>query len=156
MSSAQPMEFGHRAEGQQYQSRPGSYAVILGDRNQVAVMHTAQGYFLPGGGADPGESPEATLQREILEECGYAVEIVRQLGFAVEYVFAKGEGFVAKQCTFFLAKLGTRLTQPAEDDHQLVWLSIRVAAKKLAHGSQSWAISNLGNKPADPKRKAKP
>jgi 8-oxo-dGTP diphosphatase len=149
MSSDQPREFGDRVEGQHYQSRPGSYAVILGDRNQVAVMRTNQGYFLPGGGAEPGESPEATLRREILEECGYAVEIVRPLGFAVEYVFAKGEGFVAKQCTFFLAKLGTRLTQPAEDDHRLVWLAIPAAAKKLAHGSQSWALSYLGDQPAD-------
>jgi hypothetical protein len=36
------------------------------------------------------------------------------------------------------------LTQPAEDDHRLVWLAIPVVAKKLAHGSQSWAISKVG------------
>ena len=27
------------------------------------------GYFLPGGGAEPGETPAQTLERELREEC---------------------------------------------------------------------------------------
>jgi len=30
---------------------------------------------MPGGGADPGEAPEAAAQRELLEETGYAGEL---------------------------------------------------------------------------------
>ena len=96
----------------------------MSNGNQVAVLRIGQRYFLPGGGAEPGESLEETLRREILEECGRAVEIVRPLGFAIEYVVADGEGYFAKQCSFFEARLGEREAQPTETDHELTWLPI--------------------------------
>lgn len=140
MIPEQPLEFGDRLAGQHYQPRPGSYAVITGD-GTVALMRIDQCYYLPGGGAEPGESPEETLRREILEECGHAVEIVRPLGFAIEYVFAEREGYFAKQCSFFEARLGDRTRRPVEVDHELLWLPISDALEKLTHRSQTWATS---------------
>ena len=80
MNQDHALEFGNRLQGQHYHPRPGSYAVIFTDDGQVAVMRGSQGDFLPGGGAEPGESLEATLRREIMEECGCEVEILRPLG----------------------------------------------------------------------------
>ena len=80
------------------------------------------------------------LRREILEECGHAVEIVRPLGLAIEYVFAEGEGYLAKQCSFFEARFGPRVAQPTETDHELIWLPIPDALEKLTHRSQAWAV----------------
>jgi 8-oxo-dGTP pyrophosphatase MutT (NUDIX family) len=140
MTAAQPLEFGDRLAGQRYEPRPGSYAVILGEGNQVAVLRIGQRYFLPGGGAEPGESLEETLRREILEECGHAVDVVRPLGFAIEYAFAEKEGYFAKQCSFFEARFGPRVAPRTEADHELMWLPIPKALEKLAHGSQAWAV----------------
>ncbi|HEX4146330.1 MAG TPA: NUDIX domain-containing protein [Pirellulales bacterium] len=144
MSAIGPLEFGDRAVGQHYHLRPGSYAVIRNGENQVAVVRTLQGYFLPGGGAEPGETPEATLRREIREECGYEIAMIEPLGFAIQYVFAEGEGYFAKQCSFFQAKLAGHVARQTEDDHQLIWLPISAAAETLTHASQSWAVSLVG------------
>ena len=141
MSSDVSIQFGIRIEGQDYQDRPGAYAVILGVGNQVAVLRTRRGDFLPGGGVEANESLDDALRREIVEECGREARIVRPLGFAIEYVFAAGEGHFAKRCAFFEARLGARRAQP-EEDHQLTWLPISVAMQTLAHESQSWAVSN--------------
>lgn len=47
--------------------------VLLVKRRDIPV------WVLPGGGVDPGESPEQAVVREVLEETGLHVKIVRQL-----------------------------------------------------------------------------
>ncbi len=47
--------------------------VLLIKRRDIPV------WVLPGGGRDPGEAPEAGAVREVLEETGYQVEIVRKV-----------------------------------------------------------------------------
>lgn len=54
----------------------GRTQVLLVQRQDVSV------WVLPGGGIDPGESPEETAIRETLEETGCKVEIIRK---AAEY-----------------------------------------------------------------------
>src|SRR5437868_8691069 len=94
---------GPRTQGATYIPRPGSYAVIFDEHQRIAVIRTAQGLFLPGGGADPGESLEQTLHREIAEECGPTIQIRRRLGHAIQLVFAPAEGHFEKRCVFFEA-----------------------------------------------------
>lgn len=48
--------------------------VVLVKRKDVPV------WVLPGGGIDPGETPEEAVMREVLEETGLVVEVVRQTG----------------------------------------------------------------------------
>ncbi len=49
----------------------------------LCVRADLRGWELPGGGADPGESGEAAVAREVLEETGVAVSVE---GLAAEYV----------------------------------------------------------------------
>ena len=49
----------------------------------VVQEYDNQGYWLPGGGIDPGEFPVVAAQREALEEAGIAVELTGLL--RVEY-----------------------------------------------------------------------
>lgn len=142
MTSDTHLEFGTRVHGQTYQPRPGSYAVMLNDRGEIAVLRTPQGFFLPGGDADVDESAEAALRREVFEECGCEIEIVRMVGSAVEYVFSEREGYFAKQCSFFQAKMGIPVAQ-REHDHELMWMAPSDAIAKLTHGSQSWAVAQI-------------
>ncbi|GAB4419929.1 MAG: hypothetical protein Kow002_07980 [Anaerolineales bacterium] len=47
---------------------------------------TQNEYKLPGGGVDDGETLEAALAREVLEECGARLtRVVREIGSIVEY-----------------------------------------------------------------------
>ena len=145
MTSALPLEFGDRLPDRNYRLRPGSYAVVLGEDDQVALLQTVHGLVLPGGGAEHGESPEATLRREILEECGYELEILKPIGFAIEYVFSQDEGYFAKECSFFLTRFDQPVTQPIEHDHELTWRPISEAISKLTFKSQSWAVSSVAS-----------
>ncbi len=135
-------EFGERVPGESYRPRPGSYAVLFDDAGRVAVVTTPRGASLPGGGADPGETAEDTLRREVREECGFDVIAERCVCRAIQYVYAEGEGFFAKDCTFFLAR--RRDGAPAgagESDHHLEWLDPAEALIRLPQASQAWAVS---------------
>ena len=139
MDPTQVPTFGKHEDGEHYTPRPGSYAIVW-DRDQVGVMQTLGGFFLPGGGADLGESPEETLRREVREECGYDVDTCEAIGHAIEYVLAAEEGYFAKECSFFRVRLGAQITKPSEADHQLIWMSTGEAVAKLTHKSHSWAV----------------
>ncbi|WP_010585415.1 NUDIX domain-containing protein [Schlesneria paludicola] len=144
MSSEPYLEFGIQSAEEVYLPRPGSYAVCLRHEDHgdlVAIVQTPQGAFLPGGGACQGESAEETLLREVLEECGRSLTILERLGFALEYVNAPGEGCFAKQCTFFLVRLGDADVCESEADHELVWMPVATALNNLTHQSQAWAVS---------------
>ena len=121
--------------------RPGGYAVIFGDGGDVAAVSTPLGLALPGGGQNPGESPEGAAAREVEEECGLRVILGARIGVADELVFAADEqAHYRKRCTFFPAEIiGT--AGAGEPDHELVWLSPQNAVVRLMHQSQRWAAA---------------
>lgn len=134
-------EFGERKPGQEYAPRPGAYAVIVDARGRIAVVQTPRGAFLPGGGAEAGETPEETLVREVREECGFNVTLVRRIGEAVQYVHTAGRDIgIRKEGVFFLATRGKPCGAATEADHTLQWLEPTAAEHTLAHGSQRWAV----------------
>ncbi len=99
-------EFGERVFGVHYVRRPGSYGLAFDDTNKVCLMRIQVGYFILGGGADSGETEEETLTREVREECGHAVEIVRRIGVAIQNVLAEGEGYFAKRVCILRIAVG--------------------------------------------------
>ncbi|WP_315279478.1 NUDIX domain-containing protein [Kocuria carniphila] len=69
-----------------FDSRVGAYALIVHDQ-QVLLTHWNPrradfdgAWTLPGGGMEPGEQPETTMLREVLEETGYTVNTDTLLG----------------------------------------------------------------------------
>ena len=78
-----PVDPGLRvAEGEspRRRQRIAAYAVVHSSRGLLLVQYTAATRFsglwgLPGGGVDPGESPEEALHRELWEETGQRIEI---------------------------------------------------------------------------------
>src|SRR5215471_1159886 len=96
--------FGEKLPGQKYVDRPSAY-VILRDGPRVAIVRTPLATYLPGGGQDPGESPEAAAIREVAEECGLTAELTGTIGVADQYVYSEEEKkFFMKHCTFFTAR----------------------------------------------------
>lgn len=114
--------------------------MIFDADGRVAVIQTAGGYYLPGGGAEAGETVEQSLRREVAEECGCDVVIRRRLGEGVQLVFAEGEGYFEKRCVFFEASLGAMQAAPLDPSDKLVWLKAEVAAAELRPESQAWAV----------------
>lgn len=76
---------------------PSVAASILNERGELLLQQKAggEGWSLPAGGIEPGESPEEALRREVLEETGLSVENARLLGAfggsAFRYTYPNGD-----------------------------------------------------------------
>ena len=62
--------------------KPAVYGIIFSkDRETVLLIkrRDVPVWVLPGGGIDPGETPEIAVIREMKEETGYNIKILRQI-----------------------------------------------------------------------------
>jgi 8-oxo-dGTP pyrophosphatase MutT (NUDIX family) len=68
--------------------RPSVYAIIL-DNGKVLLLNTRHTgtYSLPGGGIDIGETLEVALKREVREETGLEIEVVRFHRFEEQFFY---------------------------------------------------------------------
>jgi 8-oxo-dGTP diphosphatase len=134
-------EFGERIAGKDYRPRPGAYAVIIDAHGRVALFRKKDRYFLPGGGIEPGETPEEALSREVREEIGWTVAIIRKIGEATQYVITKSENHSAIQATYYEARLLQQIGEPEEPGDELLWLPQPQAIALLPRQSDAWAIA---------------
>jgi 8-oxo-dGTP diphosphatase len=111
--------------GQRYRRRPGVYAVILrGDRMLTTFQQEpVPEYQLPGGGIDRGEQPVAALHREVFEETGWKIDVVRRIGAFRRFAYMpEYDLWAEKVCTVYLARPVMRLGPPSEPGHTAVWM----------------------------------
>lgn len=132
--------FGEFEPDATYVLRPGGYAVVRRDRDEVAVIRTHRGHSLPGGGVDPNESAAAAAVREAYEECRLRIAIRGELGTADQLTYSPPERtHFRKRCTFFLAELDGDQPQAA-GEHDWRWLPLAEAARRMRDESQRWAL----------------
>ncbi|MBS0190838.1 MAG: NUDIX domain-containing protein [Phycisphaerales bacterium] len=129
--------FGTRDPSRNYTVREGAYAIITNEHARIAIVRTATGLWLPGGGLEPKESHEAALRRELLEEYGTTARCTPTLLRAIEFVDGGTEGCFEKRCVFFA---GVFVGIPVSG---VAWLSAKDAAHHLRHESQRWAVARL-------------
>ena len=137
------LEFGRRIDEKIYRPRPAAYAVIVDSVRQVALIRTRKGFFLPGGGIEPGETAEQALVREIQEECGRRGRILAKIGEAVQYIDSGEDQYIAIHGVFFRAVLGDETGPPAEPDHELIWVLASEASNRLRRESDVWAVTKV-------------
>jgi 8-oxo-dGTP diphosphatase len=72
------------AQPEGHDTRVGAYAVLVDDAERILLALWNEGatraWTVPGGGVEEGETPEEAAVREVLEETGYDVELLRLLG----------------------------------------------------------------------------
>jgi 8-oxo-dGTP diphosphatase len=120
--------------------RPGAYAVILDGRGGALLTEQDDPSVgppelqLPGGGIDPGESPLRALHREVLEETGHRIRVLRRLGAFRRFTWMPEYGIHAeKLCHVYLCRPGPRIGPPSEPGHRALTVPARLAAARLGN-----------------------
>ena len=82
---------------------PGCRIVIEGGAGQILLQQRADFglWGLPGGSAEPGESIESVITREVAEETGLQVSNVRPFGYASNPAYETWTYPNGHQCQFF-------------------------------------------------------
>jgi 8-oxo-dGTP pyrophosphatase MutT (NUDIX family) len=132
--------FGRCLEGASYTDRPAAYAVVAGENGTVAAVRGASAMIgLPGGGSLPGETPEATVMREVREELARGVRLLRIIGTATQFFYAADDDRQYKMtAVFFLAEFPDEPTGRGE--HEMFWLRLDDAEEAFFHLSHAWAV----------------
>jgi 8-oxo-dGTP pyrophosphatase MutT (NUDIX family) len=108
---------------------PSVTAAIRNDDGDVLLIHKVDNglWALPGGGHDAGESLPETVVREVQEETGLDVEIVRLVGMYTDprHVMAYDDGEVRQQFSFcFEARwLGGSPREDGSETKEVRWVS---------------------------------
>ena len=142
MANEEIPSFGRAPEGVHVVRRPSAYAIVPGDDGRIALVRTPKGWFLVGGGIEPGESPAQAIVREGREECCLVLSPGEILGRAREIVHSEDEqAWFEKESTFLVARAVAGETGTPEDGHALVWLAPAAAVGALVHESHRWAVA---------------
>jgi 8-oxo-dGTP diphosphatase len=119
--------------------RPGAYAVLVDARWRVAVVTVgSSGGWLPGGGLEGDETPEAALHRELLEETGWTVELLHPMGPLGQYLWHEGRWY-NKICHVWVCRPIAQ-TDALEADHTVHWLGPTGARAQLVHEAHRFAV----------------
>ncbi len=139
-------QFGERRAGRTYADRPAAFGILERD-GQVAVVRIekpdgAVWIDLPGGGVDPGETPEQGVVREYGEEAGLEVVVRESYALADQFfVNTEGEAWNNRSAFFILDLTAEDASLKVEEDHTLMWLSPLEAIASLRHDSHAWALA---------------
>ena len=122
--------------GQRYRRRPGVYALLLRGDSILTTFQQAlvPEFQLPGGGIDAGEQPVAALHREVIEETGWKIDVLRRIGAFRRFTYMpEYDLWAEKLCTVYLARPVLRLGPPSEAGHTAVWLPVDEAVARLGN-----------------------
>lgn len=94
---------------------------------KVILLRNEKGeYLLPKGHVEEGESLETAAIREVKEETGYSVNVVKELGVN-EYDIVWDGRPIHKIQHHFLLKLVSMTREKHEDGHEALWFDLKEA-----------------------------
>jgi len=132
--------------GQRYRRRPGVYAVLLRGDSVLTTFQQAPvpEFQLPGGGIDAGEHPVAALHREVIEETGWKIDVIRRIGAFRRFTYMpEYDLWAEKLCAVYLARPVLRLGPPSEAGHTAVWLPVNEAVARLGNPGDRAMLASL-------------
>lgn len=120
-----------------YSERPGAYGVLVRNRSVLLTFQSAPSpeFQLPGGGIDPGESPLQALHREVREETGWGIKVIRRLGAYRRFTYmSEYDLWARKTAHIYLCRPTRVMALIAEPMHSAHWMSPSEATSLLGNG----------------------
>ncbi len=125
-----------------YLDREGAYLIPV-HNNEIAVIKTAKGFFLLGGGLDENESHEDCIKRECIEETGYTAVIKEKICSAETYTTHPELGYFHPVQIYYVGELKEKVSEPIETDHVLKWVKYDDIKGKMFAEMQNWALEQV-------------
>ncbi len=101
-------------------------------------------WTLPKGTPNPGETTEETARREVTEETGLEVDIVRPFD-DIAYSFVQGRTRIHKTVHYFLmVATGGDLSQHDHEFDEVRWVAFRDAAALLTFDTERALVARAG------------
>lgn len=133
--------FGFAEPQAQYTERRAAYVVVFNKEGRVAMVRGREKHFLPGGGSEPFEAPEETINREVREELARGVRLICPLGEATQYFYSAADDRHYRMRALFFRGEFTEEPCTGEGEHEMEWLPVEEAERFCFHASHAWAIS---------------
>jgi 8-oxo-dGTP pyrophosphatase MutT (NUDIX family) len=116
--------------------------VLRGEQEVVVIVPTRRApdgsrvLALPKGHVDPGETTLQAAEREVREETGVLVELVRELG-EVRYWYRRDGRTIPKSVTFYLFRYLSGDTDDHDDEvEEARWIELEEAQRTLTHAAE--------------------
>ncbi|RJL32193.1 NUDIX domain-containing protein [Bailinhaonella thermotolerans] len=134
---------------------PGGSAVVVDGQGRVLLHRRRDSglWALPGGVMDVGETIAEAVAREVAEETGISVEIVRLIGIYSDprHVIAYDDGEVRQQFNIcFLARPVGGTLRPGDEASEVRWLRPEETAALDMHPTQRLRLRHFVEGRTDP------
>jgi 8-oxo-dGTP diphosphatase len=130
--------------------RVGAYGVCVADERILLTRFTGgeRRWSLPGGGVDFGEDPLDGVVREVKEETGYVVSVVRLLGVTSHVWSTSGIHMVS--VLYEVRVVGGELSHEVDgSSEEAAWLPVSSVESLSQSGIVRPGLELLRHRPAD-------
>jgi ADP-ribose pyrophosphatase YjhB (NUDIX family) len=126
---------------------PSVVAIVQDDQGRVLMIEKTDNglWALPGGGHEIGETIAETVVREVKEETGYDVEVVRLTGTYTNprHVMPYDDGEVRQQFSIaFAARLVGGRRRTSEESKRVEWVARELATDLRMHPSMRMRLQH--------------
>ena len=131
-----------------YQRRVGAYGIILHKKElllteQITIDNNIE-VQLPGGGRNENESLIHTLYREVLEETGWGIRVIKKEGTFQRFTYMPEYNIWAqKVCHIYTCVATMQKTKQLEKNHRFITMNKKRSLARLVDPGFKYFIENV-------------
>ena len=134
--------------GIKYNRRVGAYGIIFHKKEFLLTEQiTSEGNIevqLPGGGLEKNESLIHALYREVLEETGWGIRVLKKEGVFQRFTYMpEYKMWAQKVCHIYICVATMQKTKKLEKDHRFITMNKKKSLARLVDPGFKYFIENV-------------
>ena len=121
---------GEKLKNTKYDFRETCFGICMKENKLLLVKKNGQFSFV-GGGVEQGETHEACLRREFIEESGYEILSIKPFVTIDCFWLAGGKWPLESLANFYIVEVGNKISEPTEEGHVVEEIDIDSAEELL-------------------------